>query len=450
MAIGTWVFTFLLAFSASFGNAEQKSPPLEPADEASAQNLRRENRPLLREAFQRQFSKDQLALFQEPPTLKQLSELMSEEQRKNARARLLDLETTATNPSDLEQIAEGYLLLSASEDSVRVANRLREDNSENSRAYHLTAEAQYKLGNYPAASEAAQAALKINPEDKVALAHWMLNKDRTAAPTLKSSAIPDIGERVKEPAQGNGGLGNRPAVAARSAFANLPSPPSPVDTEPIPKDATLAAIAKVAFTAAATATGGLLLFGGLGGQALEEKFPNIRRNMGIAAGIGGAFAVAAISLPAVAPALFVVPSAVPVAGTAISASRTPQGQRLGTRFIQGLQQFGQSTPQAIAIRATASGWTGLDKEAARQSVAKMSLAPEQAAAALRAISRATTTSRVQLLYKGTGDLIVRIVRPGHDGYQAIENTITPNGSKKVVQIAYDAAGKVVHYDPKKL
>lgn len=58
---------------------------------------------------------------------------------------------------------------------------------------------------------------------------------------------------------------------------------------------------------ALAATGGLLLFGGMGGKALEEKFPNIRRNMGIAAGVSGAVALGAISLAPLSPAAAAVP-----------------------------------------------------------------------------------------------------------------------------------------------
>jgi len=57
---------------------------------------------------------------------------------------------------------------------------------------------------------------------------------------------------------------------------------------------------KTAAELALAAAGGLLLFGGLGGQKLEEKFPGLRRNMGIAALIGGTLATGGLAWEAYA------------------------------------------------------------------------------------------------------------------------------------------------------
>ncbi len=48
-----------------------------------------------------------------------------------------------------------------------------------------------------------------------------------------------------------------------------------------------------------------------------------------------------------------------------------------------------------------------------------------------------------------GTITVRIMRPGRNGFQVIKSVISSNGSKTVIQKAYDAAGKLVHYDRKK-
>lgn len=48
-----------------------------------------------------------------------------------------------------------------------------------------------------------------------------------------------------------------------------------------------------------------------------------------------------------------------------------------------------------------------------------------------------------------GNVYVRIKRAGFDGYQVVESVIKSDGTKSVVQKAYDAAGRLVHYDPKK-
>lgn len=336
-----------LTFGVSLGNAE---PGTSVEQRTQVDAARKDAQPILREVFQGQFTKDQLAQFGEKSfELKDLTRIMSPEQSAGARARLRELESGAVTPAELEQIAEGYLLLASSEDTARIASRLLEENPGNPKAYHLTSEAQSNLRNYPAAAEAAKAALKINPNDRVALAHWMSTKGRidsshSALPPAPFS--PKEGEGTVAPGRAGTAYSALPAIAAKSVLANLPSPPAPVDAEPIPKDASIGTIAKVAFTAAATATGGLLLFLGLGGGKMEEQFPNIRRNMGIAAGVSGAIAVGAISLPMLAATL----SPTPVVGgavTAIAASKTPQVQSITSSVLSAGQRWVNQAGQAV-------------------------------------------------------------------------------------------------------
>jgi len=45
-------------------------------------------------------------------------------------------------------------------------------------------------------------------------------------------------------------------------------------------------------------------------------------------------------------------------------------------------------------------------------------------------------------------VVVQVVRPGTNGYQLIETVAPVAGDGTVVQMAYDAAGRLVHYDPK--
>ncbi len=89
-----------------------------------------------------------------------------------------------------------------------------------------------------------------------------------------------------------------------------------------------------AATAALAATGALLLFGGLGGKLVEEKIPNIRRNMGIAALIGGVCATGAISWTRLGVA-------VPVA---TSPTVQDEARDALTRGQAALQRVGQSAP----------------------------------------------------------------------------------------------------------
>lgn len=336
-----------LAFGVSIGNAE----PGAPAEQRTPSDaVRKDAQPILREVFQGQFAKNQLTQFGEKPlALKDLAVLMSPEQRDGARARLRELEVGTSVPAALEQIAEGYILLASSEDAVRLSSRLHEENPGNSKAYHLTSEAQYNLRNYPAAAEAAKAALKIDPNDRVALAHWMLTKDRIDSskgallsdPTTKKDAAGAAAQR-----QDGIEYSALPSLVVKSVLSNLPTPPAPVDTEPIPKDASVGTIVKVAFTAAATATGGLLLFMGLGAGKLEEKFPNIRRNTGIAVGVSGAIAAGALSLPMLAATLSATP-VVEGTGAAIAASKTPQGQRITSSLLSIGQRWVNQAGQAV-------------------------------------------------------------------------------------------------------
>lgn len=101
-------------------------------------------------------------------------------------------------------------------------------------------------------------------------------------------------------------------------------------------------------------------------------------------------------------------------------------------------------PGAFPFRGT----TGLaDKAAAREALGALDGTPGQLSAANRAIGRATSTSSLDVGTYGR-NVVIRIQRPGRDGFQIIETVVRPDGSKSDVQMAYDAAGSLVHYDPK--
>ena len=87
------------------------------------------------------------------------------------------------------------------------------------------------------------------------------------------------------------------------------------------------------------------------------------------------------------------------------------------------------------------------KAAARSAIERMAVSPAAKAAAKRAVSRATASSKIDVI-RESGSLIVRIERAGRNGYQVIESVIKSDGTKTVVQKAFDAAGKSVHYHPK--
>lgn len=90
---------------------------------------------------------------------------------------------------------------------------------------------------------------------------------------------------------------------------------------------------------------------------------------------------------------------------------------------------------------------GGQKAEARAAVDAFDPPAAQRAAANRAIGRATTSSTVDVARQGD-DIVVRVARPGRDGYQLIEHVVSPDGSKRVVQYAYDSSGRLVHLDLK--
>jgi len=221
------------------------------------------------------------------------------------------------------------------------------------------------------------------------------------------------------------GVPNLGSVAS-DAFANTPLGPL--------RDKTSNGSSSPFGAAALTAfglTGGLLLFGGLAGPQLEDKFPNIRRNMGIAALMSGVIATGGIAWEVGATRMAAI--AAPLAVNAETQQESTQG--LAT--------------EAPAIAEPAK--TVLDfartKGEAQGIISKMNLPEEQARSALSAIRKATTSSNFRIT-REDADVIIRTVRRGRDGYQLFEYRVTPTGDKAIVQTAYDAAGNLVHYDPK--
>ena len=90
----------------------------------------------------------------------------------------------------------------------------------------------------------------------------------------------------------------------------------------------------------------------------------------------------------------------------------------------------------------------MTKAEARQIIDALGLPDPQARAARRSIGRATTSEEVDIVQQASGNLLVKRTRRGRVGYQVFEDTIRPEGSKEVVQKAYDDAGNLVHLDPK--
>jgi hypothetical protein len=90
----------------------------------------------------------------------------------------------------------------------------------------------------------------------------------------------------------------------------------------------------------------------------------------------------------------------------------------------------------------------MTKSEARQFIDASALPQSQAAAARRTINQATNAEPIEIIAQSSGDLLIKRSRPGRIGYQVLEDTISMDGSKRVVQKADDNAGNLTHDDPK--
>jgi len=91
--------------------------------------------------------------------------------------------------------------------------------------------------------------------------------------------------------------------------------------------------------------------------------------------------------------------------------------------------------------------SGLSKSEARSFVYGMGLNQIQLTAVNSSIKRITSASVSKITQNGS-DVVIQIFRQGHDGYQVVETTVRINGSKTIIQKAYNSSGKLVHHHPK--
>lgn len=200
----------------------------------------------------------------------------------------------------------------------------------------------YEQNDFPGATRYGQLAWdKSGHTDYAALALYHTSKDRVAAsgaspePATASVAHPDV--YIAGPHAPSKVSEDAPRKhLIKNVRMNLPSPLAPVDVDPLSRDDSAAAIVKTVFFAAAAAAGGLLLFLGFGAKQLEERFPNIRRNTGIALGVSGVLAAAAVSWPATQATI-----------TAQAPPLIEAGRRLKDRFAGSFTQIADSETGAI-------------------------------------------------------------------------------------------------------
>ena len=112
---------------------------------------------------------------------------------------------------------------------------------------------------------------------------------------------------------------------------------------------------------------------------------------------------------------------------------------------------GGASGSVLGLEAVGSlgGELGLTtKVAARAALGSLGVEGEQLAAASRTISRATASSTIDVTRGTGGTVIVSITRQGRNGSQVMRTVVNADGTKTVVQMAFDAEGKLVHYHPK--
>jgi hypothetical protein len=130
--------------------------------------------------------------------------------------------------------------------------------------------------------------------------------------------------------------------------------------------------------------------------------------------------------------------------------QVPPSGTLGALMGQAALALGARAPVGggaeVASVSAAASFTS--KTSARGALSQLGLSEAQAAAANRAIGRATTSTSIELTQGEGGAVLVRLSRPGRDGYQVVESVIAKDGTKTVTQYGVNSEGTVVHVDPK--
>ena len=89
---------------------------------------------------------------------------------------------------------------------------------------------------------------------------------------------------------------------------------------------------------------------------------------------------------------------------------------------------------------------GLSKAEARMAAAKLGMPNAQAQGVKTAIDR-VTGNNAKITQDGA-NVVVQAFRKGSDGYEVIQTTVGVDGTKSVVQRAYNEAGNLAHLHPK--
>lgn len=292
---------------------------------------------LLKSVFTEALRPDQLTSLRGEPTLGMLVAAMTPDEKQAARSKLKKLEKAAS-PDQLNEIQRGYEMLGASADSLRIDLRRRgllpEDVSEQTKA----ASAAYDAGRVDDAVRLAAEALARNPDDKAALAIFLLAKQMRRLTQI-------IGLLEQASDAESAGRHNQALALAEQAAAIDPNPVIRKFAQALRSKPVAAATSPVTTTSKSSnsvppvvpiGAGGLLLAIGYllwrvrGREAAEAWRADVKRSAALGAvGLGvalmfyGGWTMLGAAAPT--PALALAGSATTVGAVAVDAGALSQG-----------------------------------------------------------------------------------------------------------------------------
>lgn len=131
------LLALFLTCPTAWGDNSSPNRPESDKPQSSASPSQSSRSSILPGIFRSQFIPEQLAVMGESPSLEQLAGAMSKGQKASALSELSKLEGQTSNPAELEQIAQGYLLLKSPADAAHVAASIQKLGLKNDEAYAL-------------------------------------------------------------------------------------------------------------------------------------------------------------------------------------------------------------------------------------------------------------------------------------------------------------------------
>jgi hypothetical protein len=160
-----------------------------PASSGLAQDRKPKptSHPFLERTFKVDLAPEQKRGLGDDAPLERLGSILRPDQKADIRLKLDAARANASTPEALKEIAEGYLLLDergpeGGQKVVAIGARLRELEPKKPDGYTITADGDYRLGDYPAAAKQARRAWELsNHTDKRALTILKMSEGRSAS-----------------------------------------------------------------------------------------------------------------------------------------------------------------------------------------------------------------------------------------------------------------------------